>query len=124
MATSVVYKNSRPQLAIHLLYTRRDGNCCETTFYKIESYFRLSRDDINRIRAAYLIGGGQEWSVNSQHDGLEDPTEYDMVKPVLIDNNGNIITTQPKHPYTGEFMKPKEVPYYSYIIEDMVDSSD
>jgi len=124
-ATSVVWKNSRPQLAIHWVCSRNEGKSLDTTIYKIESIRPLNREAINRIRAAHLIGGGQEWCVKSQHDGSEEPAGKDLIEAVEISNfTGDIVNYKPKHSYTGNYYKPIEKPYYQYIIEDTCDSSD
>ncbi len=124
-STSIVYKNHRPQLAVHFVYARDDGHCLKTTVYKIESRCRLNRQNIDLIRAAHLIGGGQSWCIKSQHDGSEAAAGQDLVDAVEINNfTGETVNTKPINKYFGTYYNQIEQSYYEYIIEDSCDSSD
>ncbi len=123
-ATSITWNSPKPQFAVHFLYSKSDGRCLATTFYKIVSLHRLSRKFIDGVRAANLIGGGQEWCVRSKCDGTEEPAGKDLVSAIEINNmTGEIVNLKPVHS-SGVYFQPIEVFYYEYLIEDTCDSSD
>ena len=112
------YRNERPSLAIRFISERNLGRCYNAYTYEITSLRRLSREKIMGLKELGFVGSGQEFNINSQCDGEEEPGGFDTVH--CVDEEGNRAVNQ----YTGKLYEPNEVPYYVYSVTHRVDSSD
>jgi hypothetical protein len=121
--TNIVYRNQRPLLTIEDAGGASLGRCYVAHYYKITSRKKLSREKIYALRAAGLLGFGQEFRINNQCDGSEPPSGHDLVTPVSIDSQGIIVNESPCD-YNGNRYEPIKESYYTYHVEDRIDSSD
>jgi hypothetical protein len=114
-----IYKRTRPELAIKYLGEKNLGRCYNGFYYMVTSTRRVSEAQITGLRDLHFFTGGQQFGVNSQCDGKEEPAGIDIVKCV-DEKTGEPATS----PYTGKLYPDREEPYYEYMIEVRVDSSD
>jgi len=116
---SAIRKRERPKIEIRCTGGANLGRCYNAAYYKITSTHRLSREQIIGLRNLHLLGSGQEFRINSQCDGKEEPAGFDTVN--MIDTKtGEIAINR----YSGKQYEPVDEPYYEYQTETRVDSSD
>lgn len=136
-----IWINPRPLLTIEHAGGGLLGNCYHGRTYRITSTRVLDAEGIKAIRATGMIGGGQEFYIRGQEiDGqlvpvpaklewhqVKDvkPSGIDSVKPSVRDRRTGKILDEPAiHRYTGEPSANQDEPFYVYVTEDRVDSSD
>jgi len=136
-----MWVNPRPVLTIERGYGARLGNCYYGSTYTITALHPLSAEDIGNIRKADLIGHGQEFYISGQLIGeklipvpatlewksMRDvaPSGMDSVEAKIYDDaTGALIPGVATNQYTKKPLDPMDMPYYVYVTEDRVDSSD
>ncbi len=87
--------------------------------YKVTSLVELDREDLLKLRGLGFLGYGQEFYIRSQESG-EDEVETSEVDRYT----GKIIATPGINPYSKQPYTPRKIPYYVYVVESIVDSSD
>lgn len=138
----VVWSNPRPTLTIENGGGRQLGNCYSASTYLITALRPLDSEQIMALRKAGVLGYGQEFYVRGQEvDGRLVPVAATLdwktrgdVKPSGIDKitprvrdriTGKWLEEQPVNAYTGEpITNERDAPFYVYVVEDRVDSSD
>ena len=135
-----VWKNPRPLLAVEHTAGSKLGNCYYGTYYTITSLHPLDTEQISLLRAAGFIGFGQTFSIMGQlvdsklvdipqkldwkiRAGVK-PSGQDTIKAVNVDAAGNVLPGIALNEYTGKPVRSISAPYYQYVTEDRVDSSD
>jgi hypothetical protein len=106
-----VYKKERSNMEIKFVRSVNIGRCYNAFYYEITSTRKLTCEQIHGLRKLGFLGYGQEFNVNSQCDGKEEPAGYDTVQCL---ENGEVVMTY----------KPLKEPYFVYHVENRVDSSD
>lgn len=145
MTKDVFWTNPRPVLTIEHAGGSQLGNCYYGSTYKITSTRALDCAEIQALRDAGFLGGGQEFYVRGQMlDGklvpvpLEmtardwqlrqniPPTGRDEVGPTVVDRGtGKVLDEQAVNRYTGEpITKTQPYPFFVYLTENRTDSSD
>lgn len=137
-----MWANPRPVLVIERGSGAQLGNCYYGSSYTITALHPLDMEDIKKIRDAGLIGYGQEFYVRGQlvdqklvavppsldwkTSGDVVPSGKDIVEARVYDDATGALLPDIKavNEYTKEPLKPMEMPYYVYVTEDRVDSSD
>lgn len=141
----VLWSNPRPVLTVERGGGGQLGNCYYGSSYRITTLHALDLEEINAIRDAGFIGGGQEFYIRGQEVNgqlvpvpakmtWEDwekrrditPSGVDKVGPTVRDRcTGKILDEQAVNAYTKEPITDMvSMPYFVYITEDRVDSSD
>lgn len=135
-----VYRNPRPVLTVARAGGGQLGNYYQGTKYHITSIRPLDLSQIKAIRESGVIGSGQEFYVWGQLvDGrlvpipekldwkgrmTVMPSGTDLVECVAVDDLGVDQPGPAINPYSKEPYQPIKESYYTYVIEDRVDSSD
>lgn len=114
------YKRERPNVVVEYIESTNLGNCYNAFAYKVTSNRRLTHDQMIGLRDLGFMCSGQEFSVNSQCDGKEEPTGFDTTQYTeeSVDEDGNITVSV----YTGESFKPIREPYWVYFVASKIDS--
>lgn len=136
-----MWVNPRPVLTIERGAGVNLGNCYYGSSYTLTTLHPLSLEDIDNIRKAGLIGYGQTFYTRGQLIGEKlvpvpatldwkstrdvTPSGMDSVEAKIYDDaTGVHIPGVATNQYTKEPLKPMDMPYYVYVTEDRVDSSD
>ncbi len=118
-----VYWNHRPRLVVENRGGKALGNCYIASFQRITSTLRMSRKEIEALRDAGVLHGGQEFYIRSQCDGNEPAAGQDML-PCVVELNGEILDEPAINPYSGLPYAPIQQSYFVYETESRVDSGD
>lgn len=146
----VFWEQVRPILSIEHAGGGKLGNCYYGSSYKITSSVALDQEEINSLRANGFLGGGQEfyirgqlmeggklesvpkrwphkddwhqWEVRQKHP----PSGVDNVPPTVRDaRTKERLEIVPVNRYSGEpITSTHPFPYFEYLVESRVDSSD
>lgn len=137
--SSRIYVNPRPILTINVSGTKNLGRCYNSTTYKITSLRPLDYAAIKSLRNAGFLGYGQTYScyyLSNEGKKVEildpvdhkirlEPTGFDTIECSEVDNVSNKVIRVPSiNPYSGKPDLPIQSPYYIYVCEDVIDSSD
>lgn len=114
----IVWRNTRPTLAIEVIGGAQLGNCYHATTYRITSRRPLTLDHIEALRKAGFLGYGQEFIRKTPLEALTTPVGYDEI--VATDSE----TGERVPEIRGRPTNVHREPYYACEIEDRVDSSD
>lgn len=139
----VVWSNPRPTLTVENGGGRQLGNCYSASTYIITTIHALDLEEIKALRAAGFLGYGQEFYISGQEiDGRlvpvpagpcdwqtrseVKPSGVDKIKPrVRCRQTGKWLDEQPVNAYTGQpITNEHDAPFFVYVVEDRVDSSD
>lgn len=138
----VYWSNPRPTLTVEHGSGRQLGNCYSSSDYIVTATHALSADEINALRAAGFLGYGQEFYVRGQEvEGRlvpvpakldwqtrrdVKPSGVDKIKPRVYDRvTGKLLDEQPVNAYTGKPVTTEhDAPFFVYVVESRVDSSD
>lgn len=112
------YTNHRPLLTIECTGSKNLGSCYNAAYFKITSPNRMKAERIMKLRAAGVLGYGQEFYITSLCDGKEQPDGTDVV-PCLDEDGKPAVNAYTGLPYTDSHQ-----PYFVYLCEDRCDSGD
>lgn len=107
----ISYMPPRPELTIYREGGNKLGNCYYQHIFIVESTRQLSQENLKDLALAGFLGYGQEFIIDSQCDGKEEPSGWDKLQ-----NSDKTIGNR----QTNTFNKP----WWSYKIIRRVDSSD
>lgn len=133
--TDFAWRNPRSALVIESTGDGQLGNCYSSMTYKVTSRQPLTKDKLVALRELGFLGYGQEFfcylltpslrQLTIAESGTQDPSGHDIVPCSMIDRgNGKIIPGPAINPYSGLPYPDHQDPYYIYICESRVDSSD
>lgn len=109
--------NPRPRLTIDMVRSHY-RNCVTTTVYRVTSTpFRVTRNQIDSLDKAGLLGSGQGFRVLSPCNGEEPPAFRDSVPCREFDAAGNAVGHAKDFP-------PHDVDVFVYEVERICDSGD
>lgn len=133
------YINPRPTLTIEFVGEKYISRCYSSRAWRVTSRSPLSSKEIMMLRTAGFLGSGQEFTYHQltslgtksnlpseiQWPLKVEPTGSDRVECSEVDEaTGKIIRSPSYNPYTGRLDEAVDMPYYVYVCEDRVDSSD
>jgi hypothetical protein len=146
----VLWESPRPILTVERDGGGKLGNCYYNTVFRITTTRALDVEEIQALRIAGFLGGGQEfyirgqlmeggwlvpvpqrwphkddwrkWEARQNHP----PSGTDTVHPTVRDSRtGERLDEQPIHEITGQpITNTHDFPYFVYLVEERVDSSD
>jgi len=120
-----VFLRTRPELVIEGTGGGSLGNCYSANGWRVTSVHRLTAETLRGLNALGLLGIGQEFYVNSQADGKEEPAGVDTVPCVVVDKRTGKRLDEPAiNPYSGEPYGSHDYPYFVYDCESRCDSGD
>lgn len=138
----VVWSNPRPIVTVEHGGGGQLGNCYYSSGFRITSTRPLDVEAIKGLRAAGFLGYGQEFYIRGQLvDGTlvpvapkldwqtspkVKPTGVDQIAATVCDRaTGKVLDEPPVNEYTGEpITKTVDGPFFVYVVENRVDSSD
>jgi len=133
MATNIIWRNPRPSLTIEHAGSRSLGRCYSEATFRVTSTSPLKPDVIEALRAARLVGIGQEFSAfQVLADGrkvpvrdIQDPSGTDLVEPIEVDTDTGRATGRPAlNPYNGNPYPAHNLAHYVYECVTRCDSGD
>lgn len=137
-----VWRNPRPELVVECGGGGRLGNCYSNAIYRVTVLRPLDVTELTALRNAGFLGHGQEFFIHGQQvDGRlvpvapeltwetrrdVKPSGIDQLSPVVVDRaTGKVLDETPIHEYTGQVITETiDAPFYVYVVESRVDSSD
>lgn len=137
----VLWSNPRAELTVESGGGRELGNCYSASTYVVTALHPLDAEQINALRNAGFLGYGQEFHIRGQQvDGQMAPVPAKLdwqtrpkIKPSGMDKvaarvrdraTGNWLDEPPVNQYTGQPTPDQDMPYFVYVVESRVDSSD
>ncbi len=117
------FRNPRPRLVVENVGGSSLGNCYSASLQRITSTLRMSRAQLEALRTAGVIHGGQEFYIRSTCDGKESAAGEDTVPCVTV-VDGKVTGEPAINPYSGEPYGPIQCGYFVYEIETRCDSGD
>jgi hypothetical protein len=138
----VIWSNDRAALTIQNGSGRQLGNCYSASDYIVTTTQPLDQEQIAALRDAGFLGYGQEFYIRGQQiegklvpvpakltwETRRDvkPSGIDKVPPRVYDRQtGEQLNEQPVNQYTGNpITNEHPYPFFVYVVESRVDSSD
>lgn len=138
----VTWHNHRPSLLVEHGTSAQLGSCYSSSTYIVTATNPLDAEQIAALRTVGILGYGQEFYIRGQQiDGQIVPVakkldwqERSKVKPSGVDaiapkvrcrSTGKWLNEKPVNAYTGlPVTSTVDAPYFVYVVESRVDSSD
>jgi hypothetical protein len=119
------YPFPRPSLTIENTGGKQLGRCYSASYHKVTSRFRLSKESLDTLFRAGVIGSGQGFYIRSQCDGTEKAAMMVDAPCVMRDRRtGETIPGVAINPYSGKPYAPIQYEYFVYECETTCDSGD